>query len=181
MPRNNDKNLLHPALREKLGDLETHLMVSHLPIYLYEGARSPFRQAELYAIGRYTGEKGKTVTKAEAWESYHQYGLAADYVFRDGGKWTWPPKSDKRWGEFHHIARSVGLKTLSLEYPHVQLDWPLDELRQGKFPSGSPGPWLDWIETNAEAWGSTPRLFSGHMHPGAPPVVDERPPLEGVA
>ncbi len=51
---------------------------------LLEGWRSPQRQAMLAA-------RGPTVTQAGPWQSYHQWGLAADCAFLREGKNDMPP------------------------------------------------------------------------------------------
>jgi peptidoglycan L-alanyl-D-glutamate endopeptidase CwlK len=72
---------------------------------LLEGWRSPERQALLAA-------KGSNVTMAGAWQSYHQYGLAADCAFlRDGKlviseKDAWAMRGYQLYGE---VAARVGL------------------------------------------------------------------------
>lgn len=72
---------------------------------LLEGYRSPERQAQLAALG-------PQVTRAGAFESYHQYGLAADCAFvRDGRiviseQDPWAASGYALYGE---VARSVGL------------------------------------------------------------------------
>ncbi len=57
-----------------------------LDVYVFESYRSPARQAELYAQGR---TKGHVVTRADAWQSWHQYGLAVDLAFGGDGRWNW--------------------------------------------------------------------------------------------
>lgn len=72
---------------------------------LIEGYRSPQRQAALAALG-------PSVTRAGPFESYHQYGLAADCAFlRDGRiviseKDPWAMAGYERYGQ---VARSMGL------------------------------------------------------------------------
>ena len=72
---------------------------------LIEGYRSPQRQAALAALG-------PSVTRAGPFESYHQYGLAADCAFlRDGRiviseKDPWAMAGYERYGQ---VARSLGL------------------------------------------------------------------------
>jgi peptidoglycan LD-endopeptidase CwlK len=72
---------------------------------LLEGYRSPDRQAQLAALG-------PQVTQAGAFQSYHQYGLAADCAFvRDGRiviseQDRWAAAGYALYGE---VARSVGL------------------------------------------------------------------------
>jgi peptidoglycan LD-endopeptidase CwlK len=71
---------------------------------LLEGYRSPERQAQLAAFG-------PQVTRAGAFESYHQYGLAADCAFLRDGRIViseqdpWAAKGYALYGE---VARSVG-------------------------------------------------------------------------
>lgn len=72
---------------------------------LIEGYRSPQRQATLAALG-------PSVTRAGPFESYHQFGLAADCAFlRDGRiviseKDPWAMAGYERYGQ---VARSLGL------------------------------------------------------------------------
>ena len=72
---------------------------------LLEGYRSPERQAQLAGLGGH-------VTRARAYESYHQYGLAADSAFRRGGQIViqetdpWAMRGYELFGE---VGRSVGL------------------------------------------------------------------------
>ena len=89
---------------------------------LLEGYRSPARQAQLAALG-------PQVTQAGAFESYHQFGLAADCAFvRDGRiviseRDPWAASGYSLYGE---VARSVGLnwgggwRTIK-DYGHVEL------------------------------------------------------------
>jgi peptidoglycan L-alanyl-D-glutamate endopeptidase CwlK len=72
---------------------------------LVEGYRSPQRQAALAAMG-------PAVTRAGPYESWHQYGLAADCAFLRGGKVViserdpWAMRGYTAYGE---VARSLGL------------------------------------------------------------------------
>lgn len=91
---------------------------------LLEGYRSPERQAQLAALGPH-------VTRAGAYESYHQFGLAADVAFRRDGrvviheKDPWAMRGYELYGE---VARALGLVwgggwTLK-DYGHVELRVP---------------------------------------------------------
>ena len=71
----------------KGGGRSSGLPAARLPIRLFEGWRSPRRQRYLYEQGR--TRPGSTVTYARGWESYHQYGLACDFVGFVDGNWTW--------------------------------------------------------------------------------------------
>lgn len=72
---------------------------------LLEGYRSPERQNMLAA-------KGTHVTQAKAWQSYHQYGLAADCAFVRAGKLVisekdaWAQRGYELYGQ---VAEQVGL------------------------------------------------------------------------
>ena len=79
-------NLL-PLVRTAIQSVVRELATGAIPLRPFEAFRSPRRQAQLYAQGRTL--PGKIVTYANAWQSYHQYGLAVDFVFFVDGKWTW--------------------------------------------------------------------------------------------
>lgn len=72
---------------------------------LLEGYRSPARQEELAALGG-------NVTRAKAFESWHQYGLAADSAFRRAGrvvvseKDAWAARGYELFGQ---VAAEAGL------------------------------------------------------------------------
>lgn len=173
-----DKTLLHPGFRERLKEVEARLAAEKIPLVVFEGARTPFRQAELYALGR-TTPNTKMVTKAPPWRSFHQYGLAADYVVRLYGQWTWDEPKRGMWLRYQQIAHDVGLDVLSFEKPHIQYPWPLNDLTRGIYPPGGDATWASWLGGQIEQWGTQPR----HDIPGAPPPFDLelRPPIDGVA
>lgn len=56
-------------------------------IVMFEGWRSPDRQDYLFDQGR--GSPGRVVTHASSWQSWHQFGVAADFARLDNGKWNW--------------------------------------------------------------------------------------------
>lgn len=89
-------------------------------IALLEGYRSPERQDTLSKIGGH-------VTGAKAFQSYHQYGLAADSAFLRDGKLVisekdpWAMKGYTLYGE---VAESVGLtwggRWKMMDFGHVE-------------------------------------------------------------
>lgn len=88
---------------------------------LVEGYRSPERQAQLMAGGK--------ATRAGAWQSCHQYGLAVDSAPLRNGKLQWDMRDEwTRRGYFLYgsLARQAGLewggdwRTLK-DYVHVEL------------------------------------------------------------
>lgn len=67
----------------------------------YCGQRGPDEQEIDFAKG---------VSKAHAWESPHQYGLATDWTLWDeSGKPIWIPKRDPRWRPYIEACVKVGV------------------------------------------------------------------------
>ncbi|MDO9238187.1 MAG: M15 family metallopeptidase [Aquabacterium sp.] len=91
---------------------------------LLEGYRSPERQAALAA-------KGSSVTMAGAWQSYHQYGLAADCAFYRQGKLLisekdpWAMRGYQLYGQ---VAQQMGLTWgghwQMMDLGHIELPKP---------------------------------------------------------
>ncbi|MDP9107637.1 MAG: M15 family metallopeptidase [Pseudomonadota bacterium] len=91
---------------------------------ILEGYRSPERQNMLAAMGEH-------VTNAAAFQSYHQYGLAADCAFVRNGKLVisekdpWAMEGYRRYGE---VAMSVGLtwggNWKMMDFGHTELRIP---------------------------------------------------------
>lgn len=96
---------------------------------LLEGYRSPERQAMLAA-------QGPHVTSADAFQSYHQYGLAADVAFWLDGKLVisekdpWAMKGYQLYGE---VAESVGLtwggRWKMMDFGHTEFRAPNLKIR----------------------------------------------------
>ena len=88
---------------------------------ILEGYRSPERQNELAAAG-------PNVTNAKAFQSYHQFGLAADCAFLRDGKLVisekdpWAMRGYRLYGE---VAESVGLtwggRWTMMDFGHTEL------------------------------------------------------------
>jgi peptidoglycan L-alanyl-D-glutamate endopeptidase CwlK len=144
--RRADVALLRPDFRAVYVDLIEECARLGIPLQPFETARSPGRQSELYMRGRDpgAGDYGRTVTRAKAYESAHQFGLGADSVFRlANGVWTWDEPEAGMWDTYTRLARARGLETLSFERPHVQIagfDWR--KLPRG--PTDEAG-WLAWL------------------------------------
>lgn len=88
-----------------------------LEIEFFEGYRSPERQSYLYASSR--TRKGPWLTDAVAWQSFHQYSIAADLAFKWGGVWQW--NKDDPWDKVHAVFKEHGFETLKKEMAHVQI------------------------------------------------------------
>ncbi|WP_277049322.1 M15 family metallopeptidase [Caballeronia mineralivorans] len=101
-----DWNLLDPDFRTRLLLVYKIMREQHgYEMALLEGYRSPERQNRL-------AQMGNNITNAGAFQSYHQYGLAADNAFLQNGKIVisekdpWAMRGYQLYGE---TAESVGL------------------------------------------------------------------------
>jgi peptidoglycan LD-endopeptidase CwlK len=159
-----DLNELHPTVRAKVADVLADLQKAQLPFDVFEAYRLPSRQRKLFRQGG--------VTKADAWESYHQYGMAVDLVLKENGGWSWRTDGGRlaMWDRMNAIGRAHGLKPLSWEKPHLQLDdVDLDDLQAGRYPPGGDDTWARAISDAIESW--------PQGAPPAPLLDQERPRL----
>ena len=171
--RDVDPAHLHPVVRAKVAAIQKQLDAENIPMKVFEAFRSPHRQAHLFAKGRTA--PGNKVTNAKAWQSYHQYGVAVDFVRFENGKWNWntgTASERAQWDRYHQIARDNGLEPLSFEKPHVQLaDYSLTRLMNGDYPDGGDASWAENLSAAILGWGD-----------GAPPLPDDAPrPAMAVA
>lgn len=84
---------------------------------IFETYRSPERQ--LYLLSKGT-------TKAGAWQSAHNFGLAVDFVPHTNGIWTWDVERVE-WDYMINKAKTFGLLagTISWDLPHIEHPkWP---------------------------------------------------------
>jgi peptidoglycan L-alanyl-D-glutamate endopeptidase CwlK len=140
--RNSDPKLLHPVFREKASQLLTQLAAERIPFLLYEGFRSPQRQRYLYARGR--NRIGRIASYTLPWCSYHQYGLAGDFVLYENGKWSWDTSDSNAfpWKRLCELGKRLGLEPLRFELPHLQLaGLRIGDLAAGCYPAGGDAPW----------------------------------------
>jgi peptidoglycan L-alanyl-D-glutamate endopeptidase CwlK len=114
--------LLHPDFSQRLLLAFKIMKEKHgYEMALLEGYRSPGRQDEL-------AKAGSHVTNARAFQSWHQYGLAADCAFlRDGKlliseKDPWAMRGYQLYGE---VAESLGLtwggRWKMMDFGHIEL------------------------------------------------------------
>jgi len=99
------------------------------------------------------------VTYANAWQSLHQYGVAADFVLYENGRWSWDDKGEKKnwWDRLQELGEQVGLKHLSWEKPHLQLkEAALSDLRNGGYPPEGDLSWAENLTLAVYAWTGTP-------------------------
>ncbi|RJS59326.1 peptidoglycan-binding protein [Bacillus sp. PK3_68] len=146
---------VHPLLAEKARELIRQAHSKGIYILITQGLRTIAEQNELYAQGR--EKPGEIVTNAKGGYSYHNFGLAFDFVIAssDGTAVYWNENVDtnkdgkKDWYQVGQLGKSLGLEwggdfRSFKDPPHFQLTFGLSlaELRSGKKPppSGSYTP-----------------------------------------
>jgi hypothetical protein len=142
--RHNNILHLHPKVRVAVVKVFVQLQAEEIPFRIFEAFRYPERQAELYAQGR--TKAGSIVTYARPWQSYHQYGLAVDFVLFVNGDWSWNDAGDKRkwWAKMHQLGAAEGLMRLNFETPHLQITGTnVNDLRKGIYPPNGDKSWHD--------------------------------------
>lgn len=97
---------LYPPFEESINALLLVAKANGLDVGIHQGFRSWEEQDRLYAKGRTT--KGPRVTNAKGGESRHQFGIAADIVFRENGKWSWAEKHN--WKRLGELGEGLGLE-----------------------------------------------------------------------
>jgi len=120
-----DWALMNPAYAQRLLLAFKIMKEKHgYDMAILEGYRSPERQNKLAAMG-------SSVTNAAAFQSWHQYGLAADCAFLRNGKIVisekdpWAMRGYELYGE---VAESVGLtwggRWKMMDFGHTELRLP---------------------------------------------------------
>ncbi|MGB8819466.1 MAG: glycosyl hydrolase 108 family protein [Rhizobiaceae bacterium] len=163
-----DLSELHPAIRDKVQAVLAQLAKEKIPFKVFEAFRLPSRQRFLFNQGRKTA--GSIVTFQDAWGSFHQYGLAADFVLFENGGFSWDDKGAKAawWSRLHEIGAIHGLVPVKFEKPHLQIvELTSQDLREGRFPPGD------------ETWNAAMREAINNWPDGAPPtsILVDKPPL----
>lgn len=131
---------VHPDLQERLEGIQLVMASEGFDLRTLEGFRSPERQAMLMA-------SGNGVTRAGAWASCHNYGLAVDATVYVDGKPSWNLNDPdvlaglQRFGEFAEILglNWGGRWKDPVDFPHVELR---SECRLAKWARrhGKPAP-----------------------------------------
>ena len=154
--RNSDPACLHPIFRRKARELLHQLAAEGIPFRLFEGFRSPQRQQYLYAQGR--TRPGPVITKAPPWSSYHQYGLAGDFVLFENGQWSWDSSGPRThfWTRLQAAGKQLGLERLSFEMPHLQLaGLRIQDLVAGNYPADGDASSEAAVQTALASWRET--------------------------
>lgn len=96
---------LHPEFKKMIDNMISMAIEQGLHVGLFSGYRSFKEQNDKHAQGR--TRPGKIITKAKGGESWHNYGLAADIVFKDSkGDWSWSESND--WAKLGLIGKNCG-------------------------------------------------------------------------
>jgi len=120
-----DWNMMHADYTQRLLMVFKIMKEKHgYDMAILEGYRSPERQNRLAAMG-------SSVTSAAAFQSWHQYGLAADCAFLRDGKLVisekdpWAMRGYQLYGE---VAESLGLtwggRWKMMDFGHTELRLP---------------------------------------------------------
>ncbi len=171
--RNNDVSKLHPAIRQKVIDIQAILEKEKIPLKVYEAFRTPELQFE------YT-KRHPPITWVGPWGSIHQYGLAVDFVAFENGNWHWETSQgrEKWWLRMHDLARERGMRPLRdkngnlKELAHVQLDGiSSSDLKRGEYPEGGDHIWAEYLSDMIDNWSGSPPA------PPKPKNLPQRPPI----
>lgn len=122
---NRNWQLLNPDFTQRLLMIFKIMKEKHgYDMVLLEGYRSPERQDRL-------AQQKVNVTAAAAFESYHQYGLAADCAFLRDGKLVISEKDDwamRGYQIYGEVAASMGMewggRWKMMDFGHVELRLP---------------------------------------------------------
>ena len=137
---------LHPIVEEKTNQLINKAEEIGIPIVISDGFRSVESQDVLYEKGRTI--EGSIVTYARGGESYHNYGLAIDFVLlNDNGSISYDLQRDLNgngeadWFEVVSIGKDLGFSSGAdwprfKDYPHLEytFDLSIRELQEGWRP-----------------------------------------------
>lgn len=154
---NRDPKMLHPAFRNRALRTVARLNAEGIPFGIYEGLRGPWRQNHLYASGR--TRPGRILTPVQAWDSLHQFGLAADFVLALEGRWSWDDDEAHApmWDRLEAVGADEGLVSRPGERPHLQLaDVSVADLKAGKLPPNTDAAWTTAFTWMVESWDGKP-------------------------
>ena len=97
-------DMLYPDLKDKVLALQNVMAEKKMPVKIFQTWRSAKEQDDKYQQGR--SKPGKIITNARGYQSYHQYGLAADIIFE---RYGWNPPSLAWWFELGKEGKKLGL------------------------------------------------------------------------
>lgn len=147
---------LHPKVADAMSQMIGEAHARGLKASLFCGLRTPEECDSLYMLGRTkinpdgiskSAPMGNIVTNAKAWESWHCYGLALDFAFKnEKGEWWWPGSDNKLWTELYkvgelfgfewggnwHLQKGADGKPLKRDMPHFQMRGSIKNTKEAK-------------------------------------------------
>lgn len=141
---------LLPVVRTATERLIQRSFAIGIPIVITQGLRTIAEQDGLYAQGR--SKPGKIVTNARGGYSYHNFGVAVDFVLLmpDGKAVSWDTTRDSNgdrkadWLQVAEIGKDLGFAwggdwTSFKDYPHFEMTFGLTtaQYRAGQRPTSS--------------------------------------------
>lgn len=124
---------LQPLVERKAKAVLEEMKLMGHEMRITQGYRSIEEQNKLYAQGRTT--PGSIVTNAKGGQSFHNYGVAVDFVFRKEGY----SASNSLWQTFGAIGKKHGFEwggdwTSFIDRPHleIKLGYTLKDFQDGK-------------------------------------------------
>lgn len=140
---------LHPKLADIIPGAIAEAKERGLDVGMFNGLRVEADQEKLYALGRtvknpdgFDPEKkplGNIVTNALPWQSWHFFGLAVDFAFKNSkGAWYWPADDAPQWEALakvmlmHTGVAWGGNWTKFPDLPHFQMTGKIPSVREAK-------------------------------------------------
>lgn len=130
LDRCSDLRFLHPRAARQFNLLAIRLASgvklpggTVVPFRVFETYRTPHAQDAAFTRG---------ASKAKAFQSPHQFGLAVDFVPFVNGRWTWePPGGATAWDGLDEIVKGFeGLsRPISWDRPHIEHDLWQENMR----------------------------------------------------
>lgn len=119
---------LYPKIQKQVYELLVKIKKAGLQGGIHQAYRSFDEQALLYAKGRDINgdiiDKTQVVTNSRAGYSYHNYGLAIDWVFKTPG-WNWD-MPEAEWQRIGELGKSCGFKwggDWGWDKPHFEINF----------------------------------------------------------
>lgn len=109
--------LLYPDFKERVQSALTDIYLAGYNGAIFSGYRSYKEQNALY-------NKHDGSTKARGGQSWHNFGLAVDWVFiTDTGNWTWGGPYEEVASYFKTYGLQWGYDLWGWDMPHMMLDY----------------------------------------------------------
>ena len=175
---NRDLGYLHPVMRAAVVEVEGLCQNELMPFRMFEAFRTPQRQRHLWLQGRIQSRPGRVLTQAGAWESFHQFGLAADFVLVLDHEWVFDSMENSHlWLRLREIGEIYGLEAhdAACRDGHLQLaTFELGDLRKSIYPGGGDRSWEENLRHAIESYpleratSSLPRSLTAASGPASP-------------